>query len=72
MRGVYIGYMSTTYRAADEYMRQHAIISAAIEKLQATLDNMRAPDDDNAPITWGDVAHNAHIADALQRDAFLS
>jgi hypothetical protein len=49
------------------YVSQHATILAAIESLQATLDNMRAPGDPDAPITWVDVSTNAHIVDALRR-----
>jgi len=55
--------------AESVYVRQHQTINDAIERLQAILDNMLAPGDDemHGGITWADVAVNAHIIDALQR-----
>jgi hypothetical protein len=50
--------------AETVYMRQHATITEAIARLQATLDLMQAPDKSDAPITWGDVAEFAHVAEA--------
>jgi len=54
---------STAESAESVYIRQHATIFDAIERLQGILDNMLAPGDDE--ITWADVAHHAHIVDAL-------
>ncbi|GAC1654596.1 MAG: hypothetical protein NVS4B6_31080 [Mycobacterium sp.] len=51
--------------AETVYIRQHATIQAAIESLQCILDEMLDPTDNE--ITWADVAHHAHIVDALMR-----
>jgi hypothetical protein len=61
---------STDTRQAEQgaesvYIGQYHTIYDAIERLQAVLDNMLAPGDDE--ITWADVAHHAHIVEALQR-----
>jgi hypothetical protein len=63
--------MSATARmtetAESVYLRQQVAIAAAIDKLQAVLDDMRAPGDPDAPIGWADVATNADVVDALHR-----
>ena len=63
---------NTAESAESVYVRQHATIYAAVANLQSILDDMRAPGDPDAPISWLDVATNAHIVEALQRAGLIS
>lgn len=56
--------MSNQHEIDKALVRQHEAISRAIERLQAALDTIPAPD---TGATWADVNRNNHLIDALRR-----